>query len=144
MDENQTPDFQTTSKCPVSTIVTLAVIMLIAGGAVAALAWGSFKPLILILICVVYVLLCAAALVYFSMVSRWELTFVKDRLYLKNLGNKREYEVFDTPASDFIMKVTSKEKNEGTLKIANTIFNIGAIQNFSEMQKYVETYFAKE
>ena len=42
------------------------------------------------------------------------------------------------------MKVTSKEKNEGTLKIANTIFNIGAIQNFSEMQKYVETYFAKE
>ena len=143
MDENQSPDFKTTSKCPPSTIIALAVIMLIAGGAVAALAWGSFKPLTLILICVVYVLLCAAALVYFSMVSRWELTFVKDRLYLKNLGNKREYEVFDTPASDFIMKVTSKEKNEGTLKIANTIFNIGAIQNFSEMQKYVETYFAK-
>ena len=143
MGENIQPDFQTTSKCPVSTIVTLAVIMLIAGGAVAALAWGSFKPLTLILICVVYVLLCAAALVYFAMISRWELTFVQDRLYLRNLGNKREYEVFDTPASDFIMKVTSKEKNEGTLKIANTIFNIGAIQNFSEMQKYVETYFSK-
>ena len=143
MEENIQPDFKTTSKCPVSTIVTLAVIMLIVGGAVAALAAGSIKPLTLILVCVIYVLLCAAALVYFAMISRWELTFVQDKLYLKNLGNKREYEVFDTPASDFIMRVTSKEKNEGTLKIANTIFNIGAIQNFSEMQKYVETYFSK-
>ena len=115
--------------------------MLIAGGAVAALAWSSFKPLTLILICVVYVLLCAAALVYFAMVSRWELTFVKDKLYLKNLGNKREYEVFDIPSSDWSMRLTSKEKNVGSLKIKNTVFNIGGIQNFSEMRKYIETYF---
>ena len=143
MEENLQPDFKTTSKCPLSTIIALAVIMLLAGGAVAALAWGSFKPLTLILICVVYVLLCAAGLVYFAMISRWELSFVKDRLYLKNLGNKKEFEVFDTPASDFIMRLTSKEKDEGTLKIAKTVFNIGAIQDFSEMQKYVETYFPK-
>ena len=143
MEENLQPDFKTTSKCPLSTIIALAVIMLLAGGAVAALAWGSFKPLTLILICVVYVLLCAAGLVYFAMISRWELSFVKDRLYLKNLGNKKEFEVFDTPASDFIMRLTSKEKDEGTLKIAKTVFNIGAIKNFSEMQKYVETYFPK-
>ncbi|MBR0061539.1 MAG: hypothetical protein IJP68_08665, partial [Selenomonadaceae bacterium] len=126
MEENLQPDFKTTSKCPPSTIIALAVIMLLAGGAVAALAWGSFKPLTLILICVVYVLLCAAGLVYFAMISRWELSFVKDRLYLKNLGNKKEFEVFDTPASDFIMRLTSKEKDEGTLKIAKTVFNIGA------------------
>ena len=143
MEENLQPDFKTTSKCPLSTIIALAVIMLLAGGAVAALAWGSFKPLTLILICVVYVLLCAAGLVYFAMISRWELSFIKDRLYLKNLGNKKEFEVFDTPASDFIMRLTSKEKDEGTLKIAKTVFNIGAIQDFSEMQKYVETYFPK-
>jgi hypothetical protein len=141
MDNNVKPDFKTTSKCPVSTVVTLAVIMLIAGGGVAAIAWGSVKPLTLVLILAAYVLLCSAAMVYFAMISRWELTFVGNRLYLKNLGNKKSFEVFDTPASDCIMRLTSEKKNEGSLKIAGTIFNIGGIQNFTEMQKYIEEHF---
>ena len=141
MEENLQPDFKTTSKCPPSTIIALAVIMLLAGGAVAAIAWGSITPRTLILICVGYALLCAAGLVYFAMISRWELCFVGDRLYLKNLGNKKKFEVFDTPVSDCVMRQTSKEKNEGSLKIAGTIFNIGGIQNFSETKEYIETHF---
>ena len=144
MDNNVQPDFKTTSKCPVSTVVTLAVIMLIAGGGVAAIAWGSVKPLTLVLILAAYVLLCSAAMVYFAMISRWELTFVGNRLYLKNLGSKKSFEVFDTPASDCIMRLTSEKKNEGSLKIAGTIFNVGGIQNFAEMQKYIEEHFVKE
>ena len=141
MDNNVQPDFKTTSKCPVSTVVTLAVIMLIAGGGVAAIAWGSVKPQTLVQIHAAYVLLCSAPMVYFAMISRWELTFVGNRLYLKNLGNKKSFEVFDTPASDCIMRLTSEKKNEGSLKIAGTIFNVGGIQNFAEMKKYIETYF---
>ena len=71
------------------------------------------------------------------------LKFEDDRLYITDKANSNIYEVFDIPASDFIINQTKQEtkKDYCSLAIKNTIFAFGGVKNCVQLKKYISDNF---
>lgn len=71
--------------------------------------------------------------------NNFELHFENDHLYIMNRTTGKTFEVFDIPASDFVITQTEKEKaaNYCSLLIKNTVFAFGGIKNCSELKEYI-------
>jgi hypothetical protein len=67
------------------------------------------------------------------------LKFEDDRLYITDKTDANMYEVFDIPASDFIINQTKQEikKDYCSLAIKNTIFAFGGVKNCAQLKKYI-------
>ncbi|MBP1576467.1 MAG: hypothetical protein J6A68_02930 [Oscillospiraceae bacterium] len=68
-----------------------------------------------------------------------ELYFVGDRLFITNKKTHKRYEVYDIPASDFIINQKSKEKEMDycSLMIKNTRFGFGGVKKYTELKQYI-------
>lgn len=69
----------------------------------------------------------------------YELHFEDDNLCITNRVTNEVFEVYDIPASDFVINQSKKEKdiNYCSLLIKNTIFAFGGIKNCSELKEYI-------
>lgn len=88
----------------------------------------------------IVLLSCTVAL--FSMKRsnhNYELYFENDHLCITNRATGETFEVYDIPASDFIITQTKKEKtvNYCSLTIKKTVFAFGGIKNCLELKKYI-------
>ena len=65
--------------------------------------------------------------------------FEGNRLYITDRATSNIYEVFDIPASDFIINQTKQEikKDYCSLTIKNTIFAFGGVKNCNQLKKYI-------
>ena len=69
----------------------------------------------------------------------YSLRFEGDKLYIMDNFTASTYEVFDIPASDFIINQTKQEvkKDYCSLAIKNTIFTFGGVKNCTQLKKYI-------
>ena len=67
------------------------------------------------------------------------LRFDGDKLYIRNRTTAEIYEVFDIPASDFIINQSKKEEKLDycSVLIKNTIFAFGGVKKCQELKKYI-------
>ncbi len=67
------------------------------------------------------------------------LSFEGDRLYIHNRTTSESYEVYDIPASDFVIKQTKKEigLNYCSVIIRGTVFGFGGVKNCKELKEYI-------
>lgn len=72
---------------------------------------------------------------------RWRLSFIGCTLVVTNLKTEQKFRVWKVPKKDFVMKITSAEKNLGSIKILNTVFDFKNVQNFAETKAYIEEHF---
>ena len=71
------------------------------------------------------------------------LKFEGDRLYITEKNGANMYEVFDIPASDFIINQTKQEikKDYCSLAIKNTVFTFGGVKNCTQLKKYISDHY---
>lgn len=71
------------------------------------------------------------------------LKFEGDRLYITDKANASVYEVFDIPASDFIINQTKREakKDYCSLAIKNTVFAFGGVKNCAQLKQYILEHY---
>lgn len=69
----------------------------------------------------------------------YQLRFEDDRLYITDKTNANVYEVFDIPASDFIINQTKQEvkKDYCSVAIKNTVFAFGGVKSCAQLKKYI-------
>ena len=69
----------------------------------------------------------------------WKLAFEGDELVITNLVSNESFQVYDIPASDFVINQTKKEQTLDycSLMIKNTVFAFGGIQNCSALKAYI-------
>jgi hypothetical protein len=88
-----------------------------------------------------------AAVVLFGLysvhTSRFRIVFRGNAIHLTNVATKQEFDVWDIPASDCVMKLTDPENDLGSLVIRKTQFRMTKVRNFSAMKQYVEEHFPK-
>ena len=94
----------------------------------------------------IVVITCIATVLFQkNRIHSWELYFENDQLYLTNRATGERFEVYNIPASDFVITQTKKEKslNYCSVLIKDTVFSFGGIKNCSELQKYItENYIS--
>ena len=68
-----------------------------------------------------------------------QLRFENDRLFITNRSTGAEYEVYDIPASDFVISQTKKEKRTDhcSLMIKNTVFTFGGVEKCTQLKQYI-------
>ena len=73
----------------------------------------------------------------------YRLCFVNDFLIIKDRTTGESFEVYDIPASDFIINQTAKEKklNYCSVAIKHTIFRFGGIKNCNELKEYISNHY---
>ena len=71
------------------------------------------------------------------------LCFENDFLLIKDRTAGEVFEVYDIPASDFIINQTAKEKklNYCSVAIKHTIFRFGGIKNCNELKEYISNHY---
>ena len=69
--------------------------------------------------------------------------FENDILYIKDRKTGESFEVYDIPASDFIINQTAKEKklNYCSLAIKHTVFICGGVKNCRELKEYISLHY---
>ena len=70
----------------------------------------------------------------------WKLEFRGDQLALTDLQTGEVYDVYNIPASDFVITQTGKEKEMDycSLGIRKTIFALGGVKNATGLKEYIE------
>ena len=70
----------------------------------------------------------------------WKLEFERDQLTVTNLKTGESYQVYDTPASDFIITQTKGELSLDycSVTIKDTIFAFGGVQNCQQLKAYIQ------
>ncbi|MBQ5320846.1 MAG: hypothetical protein J6K88_02110 [Oscillospiraceae bacterium] len=117
-----------------TTIVLFVVLSLLACFGFL-IAWQTF-----LFIEIIVLISCIAALTSKKGIQHnYLLRFEDDRLYITDRTNANIYEVFDIPASDFIINQTKQEikKDYCTLAIKNTVFVFGGVKNCNQLKKYI-------
>lgn len=71
--------------------------------------------------------------------QNYQLQFENDRLFITNQATGSVYEVYDIPASDFVINQTQKEisTDHCSLMIKNTVFTFGCVEKCSELKQYI-------
>ena len=71
------------------------------------------------------------------------LRFEADRLFVTNKTTGESFEVYDVPASDFVINQTKSEKknNHCSLMIKSTSLMFGGLKKCSEMKEYISKNF---
>ena len=71
------------------------------------------------------------------------LCFENDFLLIKDRTAGEVFEVYDIPASDFIINQTKKEKklNYCSVAIKHTVFSFGGVKNCRELKEYIEAHY---
>jgi hypothetical protein len=73
----------------------------------------------------------------------WRLEFFDNELIITNLTTGEQFRVYDTPASDFIVK-RSRYKNESdccTFAVKRTIFCFDGVKNCEQLRVYIQENF---
>ncbi len=103
------------------------------------IAWQTF------LYFEVFVIISCIVAVFFWLrrYSAYKLRFEGDRLLITNIRTSEQFEVFDIPASDFVITQTDKEKERDycSLMIKNTIFMFGSVKKYSDLKEYIDNHF---
>lgn len=144
-EEYAKPTFHTTARMPAGSIIALAVVLaLVLCGLNVLFLTGenAIELKTALLIDAAAVVLSVLLILYGIRSNRWTLDFAGDELHLTN-GFRKSYVNYDSPLSEMQMKLTNAARNEGKLVIAGTIFRIEGVQNFTEMQAYVEANYRK-
>lgn len=73
----------------------------------------------------------------------WRLQFENDTLKITNLNTRESFNVWDIPASDFIITQTKKEIKDDycSLAIKNTIFAFGGVKNCKQLKAYIKEHY---
>ena len=76
-------------------------------------------------------------------INDFRLHFENDLLYIKDRKTGDTYEVYDIPASDFIITQTKKEKKLDycSLAIKHTVFICGGVKNCSALKEYISLHY---
>jgi hypothetical protein len=70
----------------------------------------------------------------------WKLEFENDYLIVTDLTHQNRYEIYDIPASDFIINQTKKEVvlDYCSVTIKNTVFAFGGVKNCQQLKTYIQ------
>jgi len=73
----------------------------------------------------------------------YRLYFENDHLLIKDRTTGDVFEVYDIPASDFIINQTKKDKkrNYCTLAIKRTVFAFGGVKHCRELREYIANHY---
>lgn len=73
----------------------------------------------------------------------WKLKFENDRLYITNQTTGDVFEVYDIPASDFVINQTKEEQEIDycSLLVKNTVFAFGGVKNCRDLKNYIANNF---
>ncbi|MBQ2675893.1 MAG: hypothetical protein IJF54_00635 [Clostridia bacterium] len=73
----------------------------------------------------------------------YELHFENDWLLITNCVTFDSYEVYDVPASDFVITQSNKEKESDycSLLIKNTVFAFGGVKKCNKLKEYISNNF---
>jgi len=74
----------------------------------------------------------------------YRLYFEDDFLLIKDRTTGEAFEVYDIPASDFIINQTKRDKkrNYCSMAIKHTVFAFGGVKNYRELKEYIEAHYA--
>ena len=105
-------------------------------GLFAGIALFGFLELILLFSCVY-------AVKKNDLNHEWKLTFEGNFLTVCNLSTYDTYEIYDIPASDFVITQSKKEKELDycEMMVKNTIFKFYGIKNYSQMKTHIDKYY---
>lgn len=73
----------------------------------------------------------------------WRLEFFGNELIITNLTTGEQFHVYDTPASDFVVKC-SRYKNESdccTFAVKRTVFGFDGVKNCEQLKAYIKENF---
>lgn len=92
---------------------------------------------------VVFITCTASLFLSKKNLNDFQLHFENDILYIKDRKKGESFEVYDIPASDFIINQTAKEKklNYCSVAIKHTIFRFGGIKNCNELKEYISNHY---
>lgn len=73
----------------------------------------------------------------------WKLEFEDDILTITNLKTNESFNVFDIPASDFIITQSDRETNLDycSLAIKGTVFAFGGVKNCKQLEIYIQEHY---
>ena len=91
----------------------------------------------------VFIICTASLFLSKKNLNDFQLHFENDILYIKDRKTGESFEVYDIPASDFIINQTAKEKklNYCSLAIKHTIFMCGGVKNCNELKEYISNHY---
>ncbi len=95
--------------------------------------------------CYVLVLVVLASQIKINNI--YTLRFEGNVLYLDGKTKNAHYQVYDIPASDFVLKQSKADvaQNSCSMRIKHTVFyNLKYVENYSELKKYIEDNFPKQ
>ena len=73
----------------------------------------------------------------------WRLEFFSNELIITNLTTGEQFRVYDTPASDFVVKC-SRYKNESdccTFAVKRTVLGFDGVKNCEQLRAYIKENF---
>ena len=73
----------------------------------------------------------------------WRLYFKGDFLTVLNVNTGHEWDIYDIPASNFIINQSRKEKKYDycSISIKQTIFHFGGVKNYHQLKAYIEEHY---
>ena len=123
-------------------ILTFVITYIVMAVVVAIFLFKIISALIyveaLVLICTIF-----CAFLALKNNGKYEFIFTDNNLKIIGVNARQNWAFFDLPTSDFILSQTEKQKqkNCGNMKIKNTPFKFYFVENFSEMQNYINQNF---
>ncbi len=105
-------------------------------------AWQTFAfcETIVLIVCVVLYIQKR------NLAPCWRLSFENDELTLFNLKTGERFEVYDIPATDFVIRQSAKDKELDycDVLIKNTIFAMGGVKNCTRLKAYIDAHYPQE